>query len=139
MPRRATSRSVAWASPVVGGVGPERPDPLPVLGRLVAVDVLVEAAGARAGVARDRAVGEHGPALQDVGPGVVVVVARLTQVHAADGVAVVSPDAEGRVPERADPDVVTEERHRTPAELLEVGVGGDIGDAGGQGDRGALV
>ena len=75
--------------------------PLPVLGRLVAVDVLVEATGARAGVARDRAVGERGPALQDVGPGVVVVVAGLTQVHAADGVAVVGPDAEGRVPERA--------------------------------------
>src|SRR5829696_394611 len=139
MPRRATSRSVAWASPVVGGVGPERPDPLATLGRLVAVDVLIEAAGARAGVARDRAVGQLGPALEHVGSRVVVVLLCLTQVDAWDCVAVVGPNAEGRLAERADPDVVAEERHGAPSELLEVGVRADVGDAGGWIDRGAAI
>ena len=70
-----------------------RPGRAPGSGREVPVDVLVEAAGPRAGVTGEGAVGALCPALQHVAAG-----QRGARVVAGDGVAVVGPGGERRPP-----------------------------------------
>src|SRR5215207_215430 len=93
-------------------------------GREVTIDVLVEPAGSGTRVARDDAATSVEPTLQDVRTDLILLL--FAKIGAWDGVPPVRPCAEGGAVLRVDPEVVTSERHRPSAELLELAVRRDV-------------
>src|SRR5215831_8678914 len=88
------------------------------------VDVLVQPAGAVEAGGERRGAGASGFG----GAGWVGAVVVTGGVGGGDGVALVGPDHADRVTLGGDGDVVADERHEPAAELLDVGVGGRVGD-----------
>src|SRR5205085_9999145 len=87
----------------------------------VAVDILVEPAGIRTGIAREAPVGILRATLVDVSA-VRVAVAALPRIRTCDHVPPIGPDAVRERPDRADIEIVATERERSAAELLPVWV-----------------
>src|SRR5882672_2142290 len=95
---------------------------------LIAEDILVEASIVGALVpapCAGRCI--EGSALFHIGSGRVLILGHLALIDALDSVAPVSPRAKGEVPYRGDPEVVACEWDRPVAELLVIGIAGDIG------------
>src|SRR5438552_14593392 len=90
----------------------------------VAVDVLVEPAGVRAGVAGEAPVRVLSTALHDVSA-VEVAISAFTRIPTGNDIAPVCPDAVRERPDRADVEIVAAERNRPAAELLVVRVARD--------------